>query len=936
MKRLLLAALVCAAPAVASANATIIIINNDGPGEGFNDPTPATPVGGNPGTTVGQQRLNLFVFAANAWGQLIDSAVTIQIGATFDPLTCTPTGAVLGSAGAANGFIFDPDPNLPPYIKANTIYSVALTNKFVGVDVDPARVDINARFNSSLNGDPNCLGGSGWYYGFDSTEPVNSIDLLPVLMHEFGHGLGFQSFVDRTTGALNGGFDDQYTRFMFDNSVDKFWSDMTDAERLASMKRGRRVVWNGPNLLVAAPAFLAPGTALMRISSPASIAGTYQVGEAVYGPRLTGTPLSAPILIANDTTASPLGCNPYAPGTFTGRIAMIDRGVCGFTVKVKNAQDAGALAVIIADNVAGNPPPALGGTDPLITIPSVRITLEDANLIKAQLGGGVTPSLSLDLTVHAGADQSDRMMLYTPDPIIQGSSVSHFDTSATPNVLMEPNINTDLTFAVDMTLPLFRDIGWYPDADVDLVPDDEDNCVGVANDTQLDSDLDLIGDACDADDDNDGVADVTDNCVFVGNFDQANTDADAEGNACDADDDNDTVADGGDNCPLVANLGQEDRNTDGVGDACDDEDSDTVVDSTDNCPDAANTTQANADGDAQGDACDTDDDNDGVPDATDNCSLVANAGQANADADAFGDACDGDIDGDTVANAADNCPAVANTNQANSDGDAEGDACDTDADNDGILNGADNCPAVVNADQQNADADADGDACDTDDDNDTIADATDNCPLNANTAQTNSDSDATGDACDLDDDNDTILDTSDNCALLSNFPQTDTDTDGMGDACDTDDDNDGDLDTADNCVTTANPDQTNTDTDAQGNACDIDDDADGVLDTADNCALVANIGQLDTDMDGMGDACEADDDADGVDDTGDNCPVDANANQADADMDGIGDACDTDVPDDDDDDDGGGCCSTGGRNTPPLGALLLGLAVVFTLRRRRR
>ena len=67
MKRLLLAALVCAAPAVASANATIIIINNDGPGEGFNDATPATPVGGNAGTTLGEQRLIAFTHAASIW-----------------------------------------------------------------------------------------------------------------------------------------------------------------------------------------------------------------------------------------------------------------------------------------------------------------------------------------------------------------------------------------------------------------------------------------------------------------------------------------------------------------------------------------------------------------------------------------------------------------------------------------------------------------------------------------------------------------------------------------------------------------------------------------------------------------------------------------------------------------------------------------------------
>jgi hypothetical protein len=54
--------------------------------------------------------------------------------------------------------------------------------------------------------------------------------------------------------------------------------------------------------------------------------------------------------------------------------------------------------------------------------------------------------------------------MYTPNPYQGGSSVSHFDTSAFPNLLMEPNINGDLTHNVmppwDLTLPLLKDIGW--------------------------------------------------------------------------------------------------------------------------------------------------------------------------------------------------------------------------------------------------------------------------------------------------------------------------------------------------------------------------------------------------------------------------------------------------------------------------------------------
>ena len=54
---------------------TINIININAPGVGFNDPTPVAPVGGNTGTTLGQQRLIAFQHAAEIWGQTLDGPV---------------------------------------------------------------------------------------------------------------------------------------------------------------------------------------------------------------------------------------------------------------------------------------------------------------------------------------------------------------------------------------------------------------------------------------------------------------------------------------------------------------------------------------------------------------------------------------------------------------------------------------------------------------------------------------------------------------------------------------------------------------------------------------------------------------------------------------------------------------------------------------------
>ena len=75
----------------------------------------------------------------------------------------------------------------------------------------------------------------------------------------------------------------------------------------------------------------------------------------------------------------------------------------------RNAQNAGAIAVVVGDNTAGGPPAGLGGADPTITIPSVRITLADAQTLKAALAGGsVNVTLGVDPSVRAGADRSGR------------------------------------------------------------------------------------------------------------------------------------------------------------------------------------------------------------------------------------------------------------------------------------------------------------------------------------------------------------------------------------------------------------------------------------------------------------------------------------------------------------------------------------------------
>jgi hypothetical protein len=446
--------LLLAFAALPLAAADIQIFVADGAGVGFNDTTPATPVGGNMGTTVGAQRLIVFQEAARIWGALLPSTVTIKVSSSFTGLTCSASTAVLGSAGTTTAHA-----NFAGAPFTNTWYNKPEADKLSGTSLGTNPNSIQASFNSDLGKTtPACLTGTFFYLGLDNNHGFN-INLLSVVLHEFGHGLGFTSAADETGKFIGSGtnqFPGAFDRFLFDATAGKTWDQMaTDADRLASSTNTGNLQWNGPRGAVYANAYMSKRPRLL-VSAPAAAVGIYVVGSADFGPPLSSQNVSGQIVagLSNSTTD---GCNAITSNV-SGSIALIDRGTCNFTVKVKNAQNAGAIAAIIVDNLAQGVA-GMSGTDPTITIPSVRIMLADGTKLRANLPASA--SLGLDSAQYAGADASGRLLMYSPNPYESGSSVSHWDTTASPNLLMEPNISSDLGSTVDATLAAFQDIGWF-------------------------------------------------------------------------------------------------------------------------------------------------------------------------------------------------------------------------------------------------------------------------------------------------------------------------------------------------------------------------------------------------------------------------------------------------------------------------------------------
>jgi hypothetical protein len=478
------AALTC----LASQAATITITSRDPAGVGFNDPTAVAPVGGNNGTTLGEQRWNVYKYAAAIWEQNLQSDVTVTVSAGWEALTCTANSATLGSAGAWN--IWHSFPGGKP----GTWYPAALANKLSGVNLTDGyaddgsgygNVDIKTQFNINL-GNPTCLAGTPFYLGLDGNAG-SKVNFAATLLHELGHGLGFSVLSVQTSNGFrinaagsafvqNGGLPSVWEQFMYDNTAGKSWLNMTSAERRASAINPLKLAWTGPN--VAAGQGMLSFTPSMKITtSVPGASGTYDYNGSAFGPAIVNpSTLGTLAVVATQAGATGPGCEPFNAANIaavTGKVAIISRGICGFAVKVKNAQNAGAVAVLLANNTGGAIAP--GGADATITIPSAGITQADGDRLKAAVAlapqygsrskpGTVAASFFLDPSRRAGADSQGRPLLYTPNPLIGGSSVSHWDVSAFPNLLMEPNISADLGTSVDapqdLTRPLLKDLGW--------------------------------------------------------------------------------------------------------------------------------------------------------------------------------------------------------------------------------------------------------------------------------------------------------------------------------------------------------------------------------------------------------------------------------------------------------------------------------------------
>ncbi|MCK8491942.1 T9SS type A sorting domain-containing protein [Spirosoma sp. RP8] len=182
-----------------------------------------------------------FQYAVDIWSTLISSPVPIRIQANW----VSQSRGVLGSAGPAEiraGFELDSGGAQ----KAYGLYPIALAEKIARRELNsPTVPDIKADFNQNNN----------WYYGIDQRTPAGQSDLVTVVLHEIGHGLGFIGYFgsEGTSGTyLTSPYSSVFDHFIETNQGQRLVAETTtfpdNSIQLFRQLTGDNLFLNGPIL----------------------------------------------------------------------------------------------------------------------------------------------------------------------------------------------------------------------------------------------------------------------------------------------------------------------------------------------------------------------------------------------------------------------------------------------------------------------------------------------------------------------------------------------------------------------------------------------------------------------------------------------------------------------------------------------------------------
>lgn len=253
-----------------------------------------------------------------------------------------------------------------------------------GFDADPDECNVSAPFIGDFHACTSSAGTFAYTYDPNAAPKVSRSQSMAAVvnlfyttnwLHDWYYDAGFKEIDGnaQTSNFGRGGLgNDSMKAQAQDNSGVNNANMFTPAD--GARPRMRMYLFTGNE--AAAVTVTPPGTNL-------------PVGLNQFGP--TTFDVSAPLALASDSVA-PLtdGCQPLA-NNVAGKIVLVDRGTCSFKTKVFNAQTAGALGVIVANNVAGGAVSVLGddlSIPTAILIPALMVSFENGAAIKTSLQAG--------------------------------------------------------------------------------------------------------------------------------------------------------------------------------------------------------------------------------------------------------------------------------------------------------------------------------------------------------------------------------------------------------------------------------------------------------------------------------------------------------------------------------------------------------------------
>lgn len=285
----------------------------------------------------------------------------------------------------------------------------------------------------TVNNDPTISCPNANWNGI-TTNYCNGVTADDVVAHEWGHA--YTEYTHHLVyqwqpGALNESYSD-----IWGETVDQINGAGTDTPG------GTRTVGACSTRTVPLP--------ILLINSPTP--GTCAAGAASFGPPLTAAGVTGDLVLANDGIADPTttnACTALPPAT--GKIVLVYRGVCTFTTKVKNAQNAGAIAVVAANNPGGGAF-GLGGADATIIIPSLGISYANGERLRGYMESATT---NVTLKTTAGALPAENKIRW-----LIGEDATAFNAAAgdgnhairdmwDPTCLADPGKVTDAEYQCD-------------------------------------------------------------------------------------------------------------------------------------------------------------------------------------------------------------------------------------------------------------------------------------------------------------------------------------------------------------------------------------------------------------------------------------------------------------------------------------------------------